>query len=72
MDSDLSGTNFLGAKLKGVDLTGANLRGANMTGVDLTDANMCGADDEGAWDESALFCDTIFPDGTLRTNPGHD
>ena len=64
-DSDLSGANFLGAKLRGVDFTRTNLRGANMTGVDLTEANMCGADDQGALYESALFCDTVLPDGTL-------
>jgi uncharacterized protein YjbI with pentapeptide repeats len=67
--ADLKNATFEGAKLIRADLKDADLRGANMTGVDLTGANMTGANDEGAWYESALFCDTTLPDGTFLQGP---
>ena len=60
--SDLSGANFTSAGLTSADFRGANLSGANFTLADLTGADLSGADLKGA-----VFCQTVMPNGTVRS-----
>lgn len=57
------GTNLTNAKLVGVTLGGANLTNADLRGADLTGANLIGALLGGA-----IFCNTIWTDGSVRND----
>jgi uncharacterized protein YjbI with pentapeptide repeats len=66
INADLTRANLADADLTGTNLTGADLTGANLTGADLTGANLHGAELEGADLTSAIFDNTIMPDGSIR------
>ena len=71
--TDLTGAHFTGSSLNGADLTGANLTDAVldrsfMNATNLADANLTGATFTRMSLETAIFCRTIMPDGTLRSD----
>ncbi|WP_299488135.1 pentapeptide repeat-containing protein [Acaryochloris sp. IP29b_bin.137] len=73
IEANLGGASMIGANLTGADLTGADLHGTYLDGANLTDANLFEAfigDQEAgfAYLETAIFCNTIMPDGTIRTD----
>jgi len=57
-DADLEDANLSGANLRLVYLAGANLAGANLTGADLSLVNL----------DTASYCQTIMPDGSVRND----
>lgn len=72
---DLSGADLSRARLYAADLSGANLSGANLSNADLRGANLNNANLSGAIVTQAFlsvadFCNTIMPDGSVRTDPG--
>ena len=46
------------AGFSGTDLIKTNLTGADLTGAELDEA----------WVEDCIFCNTIMPDGSIRTD----
>ncbi len=74
VNANLENANLTGANLNYANLTGANLAGANLTDVTLnqaklSEANLSGATWQNVSTESAIFCQTIMPDGTLYNDP---
>ena len=65
---NLSGTNLTGADLSGTNLTGADLSGADLTGAVLIETNLNGADLTNTILEDALFCRTIMPYGSIKSD----
>jgi alpha-1,2-mannosyltransferase len=62
-DADVSGADLRFTNLKGADLRGARFINSNLVGADLT-----GAQTEGANFSGAVFCLTIMPDGSDRSD----
>jgi uncharacterized protein YjbI with pentapeptide repeats len=67
----LTGGNFTGSDLRNVnfnsaDLENATFAGANLAKADFTDADLTGANLNGTNYSSAIYCDTIMPDGTIN------
>jgi uncharacterized protein YjbI with pentapeptide repeats len=72
-DNDLRKANFSYANLEGAnlshaDLTDANFSHANLEGANLSHANLYNANLKNANLSSAIFCKTIMPDGSIRTD----
>ncbi len=62
-DSDVSGADLRFAVLRGADLRGASFANSNLAGADLGNALTDGTDFSGA-----IFCLTIMPDGSDRSD----
>ncbi|WP_377475683.1 MAG: pentapeptide repeat-containing protein [Microcoleus anatoxicus] len=72
--TNLSNANLANANLWYADLSGANLENANLNNVNLVKTNLTGTNFFAAqWQnintESALFCHTIMPDGSHKSDP---
>lgn len=65
---NLSGADLRDINLSWADLTGADLSGANLTGADLIETNLNGADLTNTVLKDALFCRTIMPYGTIKSD----
>ena len=57
-----------GKDFTGVDLSHINLSGANLRGAVLIETNLSGADLTNTVLEDALFCRTIMPYGTIKSD----
>lgn len=73
IEANLGGASMIGANLTGADLTRADLAGTYLDKANLTDANLFEAligDAEAgfAYLETAIFCNTTMPDGSIRTD----
>ena len=67
---ELSGGNFTGADLRNVnfqqaDLENATFVGANIANTDFSDADLTGANLNGTQFQTAIFCNTVMPDGSV-------
>ena len=60
MGANLSGVNLSDSDAIGADFTNANFQGAN-----LSDADFTGADLTNALTDTAIFCNTLMPDGSV-------
>lgn len=74
VEANFSKANLTNAQLKYADLSGANLENANLNNVSLAETNLTGTNFVSAqWQnidtESALFCHTIMPDGSYKSDP---
>jgi uncharacterized protein YjbI with pentapeptide repeats len=82
-NADLYGANLRGTNLRGADLRGADLRGADLRGADLSKAKLNNTklyseklnkyapselDLLEALVDSAKFCNTIMPDGSINND----
>ena len=68
---ELSGGNFTGADLRNVnlqqaDLENATLMGANIANTDFSNADLTGANLNGTQYQTAIFCNTVMPDGSVN------
>lgn len=61
--ADLSYANLQYANLENATLSDANLQGTNLSNADLLGANTNGADIG-----SAIYCNTVMPDGSVDNN----
>jgi uncharacterized protein YjbI with pentapeptide repeats len=60
----LVNANLFGTVFVNTDLSNADLSGADMGFTDMTGANLTGANLSGALIDSAIWWNTICPDGT--------
>jgi uncharacterized protein YjbI with pentapeptide repeats len=65
-DAYLNGALLKNTTFKGADLSRADLRGAVISHVDFTDANLTGARVDANWNESAVMCRTVMPNGSIN------
>lgn len=65
---NLSHLNLSGTNLTGADFSGADLTGTDLTGAVLIETNLNGADLTNTILEDALFCRTIMPYGSIKSD----
>lgn len=65
---NLSGADLSDINLSWADLTGADLTGADLSRTVLIETNLNGADLTNTVIEDALFCRTIMPYGTIKSD----
>lgn len=65
---NLSGADLSDINLSWADLTGADLTGADLSRTVLIETNLNGADLTNTVLEDALFCRTIMPYGTIKSD----
>ena len=66
---NLSGDDLRGINLSWADLTGADLTGTDLGGAVLIETNLGGADLTSTILKDALFCKTIMPYGSIKSDP---
>ena len=65
---NLSGADLSHANLQYADLENSTLTNANLDGANLQNADLVGADTTGANTATAIYCNTLLPDGSLNSD----
>ncbi|MCC3421240.1 MAG: pentapeptide repeat-containing protein [Microcoleus sp. PH2017_29_MFU_D_A] len=68
-NANLANANLWYAELSGANLENANLNNVNLVKTNLTGTNFCAAKWQNINTESALFCHTIIPNGSYKSDP---